>query len=213
MRSSGHFSLEQCPHVFVWLPCRPVRKVLSSECSHVSRGDGRGQGSSQCGCGRAEGCGISRPHPALCARCSGVGWYSVMAPDLSRPWACWIALKFPHLLPLAPWGLGIGATWAPSFQWMVRDSEVTEELPRAHHCLQEAGTLARVGGDVKWCAKLASCPGVRVAAGRGLEVAQSPFWVSRRVAGGGRLPRHCPGRARGICVLGTLALGSLSKSV
>lgn len=90
---------------------------------------------------------------------------------------------------------------------------MTEELPRAHHCLQEAGTLARVGADMKSCAGLASCPGIRVAAGRGLKVAQSPFWVSRHVAGGGRLPRHCPGRARGICVLGTLALGSLSRSV
>lgn len=140
----------------------------------------------------------------------GGGWYSVTAPDLSRPWACWIAWKFPHLLPLAPWGLGIGAIWAPSFQWMVRDSGVTEEPPRAHHCLQEVGTLARLGGDRKGCARLASCPGVRVAAGHGLEVAQSPFWVRRHVAGGGRLPRHCPGRARGICVLETLAL---SRSV
>lgn len=32
---------------------------------------------------------------------------------------------------------------------------MTEEPPRAHHCLQEVGTLARVGGDRKGCARLA----------------------------------------------------------
>lgn len=89
--------------VLGWLACQPVRKVLSPECLHVSRGDGRGLGSSGTWGSSQCGCGIARPRPACGVL--GAGWDSMAVPDLGRPWVCWIAWKFQRIFCL--WLLGV----------------------------------------------------------------------------------------------------------
>lgn len=99
---------------------------------------------------------------------------------------------------------------------------MTEEPLRAHRCLQEeAGTPAGVGvgSDMKWCTRvgglLSRCRGGCQA---WVGFAQSPFPVSRHVAGGGRLPRHrtmqLPRHGEGhLCLRNLGTLRSLQEGV
>lgn len=128
------------------LPALPVMKVLSSECPGVVAEAGQlgDSGSPQHGCARAPGLRIPRPHPA----CVSSVWWMAQHPHLAACGAgrsrCSSSLSSGSVTS----GSGVGAIWARSFQWRVRDSQVAEKPLRAHCHLQEAGTL--VGGVPGW---------------------------------------------------------------